>query len=186
MIVAFLGYVLPWGQISFWGATVITNLFRVIPYLGPWLVEWIWGGFSIGDATLKRFFVLHFLMPFVIVGIVIVHMIFLHETGSNNPLGVFSEADKVAFSPYFVYKDLVGFIIFISLYFFVIFFCGDLLLDPENFLKADPIHTPAHIQPEWYFLFAYTILRSVPRKVGGVLALAFSVLILYFLPIINF
>lgn len=185
MATAFLGYVLPWGQISFWGATVITNLLSAIPYCGNIIVEWLWGGFAVGNPTLSRFFTLHFLIPFVIAAIVIVHLIFLHETGSNNPIGVNSNFDKVPFHPYFTIKDIVGFII--ALYFLTILSIQNpyLLGDPDNFIPANPISTPAHIKPEWYFLFAYAILRSIPNKLGGVIALVISILILLILPITN-
>ena len=182
---AFLGYVLPWGQISFWGATVITNLLRAIPYCGNIIVEWLWGGFAVGNPTLSRFFTLHFLLPFVIIGAVILHLIFLHETGSNNPLGLNRNFDKLPFHPYFSTKDIVGF--FVAIYFLIILSIQNpyLLGDPDNFIPANPISTPAHIKPEWYFLFAYAILRSIPNKLGGVIALVASILIFIILPISN-
>nr|AZN62405.1 cytochrome b [Achatinella fulgens] len=183
MATAFLGYVLPWGQMSYWGATVITNLLSAIPYWGQNLVIWIWGGYSVGPATLGRFFSLHFILPFLILVLVLVHLIFLHLKGSTNPLGQLSGMNKVTFHPYYTLKDLVG---FIMIFLFMLTFCGFspwLLMDPENFLNANSMITPIHIQPEWYFLFAYAILRSIPSKFGGVLALAFSLLILYFLPL---
>ena len=179
---AFLGYVLPWGQISFWGATVITNLLSAIPYIGKILVEWIWGGFAVDNATLIRFFTLHFILPFGIAALTILHLLFLHETGSNNPLGLNRDRQKIPFHSYYRFKDLVGFIIlFICLSFLVLFF-PQLLTDPENFIPANPLVTPIHIQPEWYFLFAYAILRSIPNKLGGVLALVISIAILFVLP----
>ncbi len=182
---AFLGYVLPWGQMSFWGATVITNLFSAIPYIGTELVYWIWGGFAVDNATLTRFFSLHFILPFLVLGMVIVHLIFLHKTGSSNPLGVNRNSDKIFFSPYFLYKDLMG-IIFILWFLVSLRLLNPWLLgDPENFIEANPLVTPIHIQPEWYFLFAYAILRSIPNKLGGVLALFAAILILYTLPFIN-
>lgn len=182
---AFLGYVLPWGQISFWGATVITNLLSAIPYCGTMIVEWLWGGFAVGNPTLSRFFTLHFLLPFVIAALVIIHLIFLHETGSNNPLGLNSNFDKIPFHPYFTIKDILGFII--AIYFLTILSMKApyLLGDPDNFIPANPISTPAHIKPEWYFLFAYAILRSIPNKLGGVVALVLSILILVILPFTN-
>lgn len=182
---AFLGYVLPWGQISFWGATVITNLLSAIPYCGSALVEWLWGGFSVGNPTLSRFFTLHFLLPFVIAAIVVVHLVFLHETGSNNPLGLNRNFDKIPFHPYFSIKDIVGFLV--ALYFLIILALTNpyLLGDPDNFIPANPISTPAHIKPEWYFLFAYAILRSIPNKLGGVIALVLSILIFLILPLTN-
>nr|YP_009258826.1 cytochrome b [Aneurus sublobatus]AFI54691.1 cytochrome b [Aneurus sublobatus] len=173
---AFLGYVLPWGQMSLWGATVITNLLSALPYLGNDLVKWLWGGFSVDNATLTRFFSLHFLLPFIIAAMVIVHLIFLHQTGSNNPLGVKSDIDKVPFHPYFSIKDLMGVIITMYLYIMMTLIEPRLLGDPENFIPANPLVTPVHIQPEWYFLFAYAILRSIPNKLGGVMAMAASIL----------
>jgi ubiquinol-cytochrome c reductase cytochrome b subunit len=178
IITAFLGYVLPWGQISFWGATVITNLLSAIPYLGQIIVEWIWGGFSVNNATLSRFFSLHYLIPFLICILVIIHLIFLHEEKSSNPMGIQASRDKIPFQPYFTVKDLVRIIIFIFLFILLNIQIPFLLIDPENFLPANPIRTPVHIQPEWYFLFAYAILRSIPNKLGGVIALLISILIL--------
>lgn len=185
MATAFLGYVLPWGQISFWGATVITNLLSAIPYCGTIIVEWLWGGFAVGNPTLSRFFTLHFLLPFVIAAIVIVHLIFLHETGSNNPIGINSNFDKIPFHPYFSIKDLVGFFIVLYLLIILSMQAPYILGDPDNFIPANPISTPAHIKPEWYFLFAYAILRSIPNKLGGVVALVASILILLILPLTN-
>lgn len=181
---AFLGYVLPWGQISFWGATVITNLVSTIPYIGNILVIWIWGGFSINNATLNRFFSLHFILPFIILILVIIHLYFLHLTGSNNPLGTNRNLNKIPFHIYFSYKDLLGFIIIIFLLRIIILQYPYIFRDPDNFIPANPIITPIHIQPEWYFLFAYAILRSIPNKLGGVIALVISIIILYFLPLI--
>nr|YP_009138366.1 cytochrome b [Leiopelma hochstetteri]AII41080.1 cytochrome b [Leiopelma hochstetteri] len=185
MATAFVGYVLPWGQMSFWGATVITNLLSAMPYIGSTLVQWIWGGFSVDNATLTRFFTFHFLLPFLTVGATIIHLLFLHETGSNNPTGLNSNPDKVPFHPYFSYKDLLGFYIMITSMCLLALFAPNLLGDPENFTPADPLVTPPHIKPEWYFLFAYAILRSIPNKLGGVLALAFSILILAIIPMIH-
>jgi ubiquinol-cytochrome c reductase cytochrome b subunit len=180
---AFLGYVLPWGQISFWGATVITNLFSAIPYLGRDIVYWLWGGFAVSAPTLSRFFGLHFLIPFVTTALVFVHLVCLHQTGSSNPLGLPRNVDKVRFHPYFVWKDVIGFVVFIGLAFTLITLGPWLLGDTENFIPANPLSTPIHIQPEWYFLFAYAILRSIPNKLGGVIALALAVIVLYLLPI---
>ena len=185
MATAFLGYVLPWGQISFWGATVITNLFSAIPYLGGDIVYWLWGGFAVDNATLTRFFSLHFLLPFVIRGFSIIHLLFLHTTGSRNPLGLNRNLDKIPFHPYFSRKDLLGIIILLFLFFYICLQNPWLLGDPENFIPANPLVTPVHIQPEWYFLFAYAILRSIPNKLGGVVALALAVMILYILPFYN-
>jgi ubiquinol-cytochrome c reductase cytochrome b subunit len=181
---AFLGYVLPWGQISFWGATVITNLFSAIPYIGGDLVQWMWGGFAVDNATLTRFFSLHFLLPFVIIGLSIVHLLFLHQTGRNNPLGVNRNFDKISFHPYFSSKDLFGFFVIILFLLIICFYSPWLLGDPENFIPANPLVTPVHIQPEWYFLIAYAILRSIPNKLGGVVALALSIIILIICPFI--
>ena len=179
---AFLGYVLPWGQMSFWGATVITNLFSAIPYIGTELVQWIWGGFAVDNATLTRFFTFHFLFPFAVAAASMVHILFLHQTGSNNPLGTSSQIEKVPFHPYFSFKDIVGFAVIITGLVILSLLNPYLLGDPDNFIPANPLVTPAHIQPEWYFLFAYAILRSIPNKLGGVIALAISVAILFILP----
>nr|ABU45718.1 cytochrome b [Porphyrospiza caerulescens] len=185
MATAFVGYVLPWGQMSFWGATVITNLFSAIPYIGQTLVEWAWGGFSVDNPTLTRFFALHFLLPFVIVGLTLDHLTFLHETGSNNPLGIPSDCDKIPFHPYYTIKDILGFVLMLSLLVSLALFSPNLLGDPENFTPANPLVTPPHIKPEWYFLFAYAILRSIPNKLGGVLALAASILVLFLIPLLH-
>nr|AFQ38134.1 cytochrome b [Iridosornis jelskii] len=185
MATAFVGYVLPWGQMSFWGATVITNLFSAIPYIGQTLVEWAWGGFSVDNPTLTRFFALHFLLPFVIVGLTLVHLTFLHETGSNNPTGIPSDCDKIPFHPYYTIKDILGFVLMLSLLVSLALFSPNLLGDPENFTPANPLVTPPHIKPEWYFLFAYAILRSIPNKLGGVLALAASILVLFLMPLLH-
>nr|BAM14863.1 cytochrome b [Ichthyophiidae sp. KUHE 20081126_27] len=185
MATAFVGYVLPWGQMSFWGATVITNLLSAMPYAGDTLVQWVWGGFSVDKATLTRFFSFHFILPFLIIGMSILHLIFLHETGSNNPTGLNSDTDKIPFHPYFSYKDTLGFMIMLSLLATMALFFPNLLGDPENFTPANPLMTPPHIKPEWYFLFAYAILRSIPNKLGGVLALLLSILILFTIPMLH-
>nr|YP_009943228.1 cytochrome b [Tupaia splendidula]QOD41456.1 cytochrome b [Tupaia splendidula] len=185
MATAFMGYVLPWGQMSFWGATVITNLLSAIPYVGTDLVEWIWGGFSVDKATLTRFFAFHFILPFVITALVIVHLLFLHETGSNNPLGINSDADKIPFHPYYTIKDILGVLALLTILSSLVLFAPDLLGDPDNYTPANPLNTPPHIKPEWYFLFAYAILRSIPNKLGGVLALVMSILILMFVPFLH-
>nr|ACY73813.1 cytochrome b [Eliurus carletoni]QDJ00013.1 cytochrome b [Eliurus carletoni] len=182
MATAFMGYVLPWGQMSFWGATVITNLLSAIPYIGTTLVEWIWGGFSVDKATLTRFFAFHFILPFIIVALVMVHLLFLHETGSNNPSGLNSDADKIPFHPYYTIKDILGVFLLLTFLIFLVLFTPDLLGDPDNYTPANPLNTPPHIKPEWYFLFAYAILRSIPNKLGGVLALILSILVLALLP----
>nr|YP_009058436.1 cytochrome b [Howella brodiei]BAE72441.1 cytochrome b [Howella sp. hksulu01]BAP40465.1 cytochrome b [Howella brodiei] len=185
MMTAFVGYVLPWGQMSFWGATVITNLLSAVPYVGNTLVQWIWGGFSVDNATLTRFFAFHFLFPFLIAGATIIHLFFLHTTGSNNPLGLNSDTDKISFHPYLPYKDLLGFAILLIALAALALFSPNLLGDPDNFTPANPLVTPPHIKPEWYFLFAYAILRSIPNKLGGVLALLFSILVLMLVPILH-
>nr|AIY61943.1 cytochrome b [Rugitermes sp. A TB-2014] len=182
MATAFLGYVLPWGQMSFWGATVITNLLSAVPYVGTILVQWVWGGFAVDNATLTRFFALHFLMPFVIAALVLIHLLFLHQTGSNNPMGTNSNIDKIPFHPYFTTKDIVGFTILIMTLTILSLKEPYILGDPDNFTPANPLVTPVHIQPEWYFLFAYAILRSIPNKLGGVIALAMSIAILFIMP----
>nr|YP_010173791.1 cytochrome b [Gerlachea australis]QSJ54434.1 cytochrome b [Gerlachea australis] len=185
MITAFVGYVLPWGQMSFWGATVITNLLSAVPYVGNALVQWIWGGFSVDNATLTRFFAFHFLFPFLIAGATMVHLLFLHQTGSNNPLGLNSAGDKIPFHPYFSYKDLLGFAALLVALATIALFTPNLLGDPDNFTPANPLVTPPHIKPEWYFLFAYAILRSIPDKLGGVLALFASILVLLVVPFLH-
>nr|ABF02199.1 cytochrome b [Philypnodon grandiceps]ABF02212.1 cytochrome b [Philypnodon grandiceps] len=185
MMTAFVGYVLPWGQMSFWGATVITNLLSAVPYVGNTLVQWIWGGFSVDNATLTRFFTFHFLFPFIVAAVTILHLLFLHETGSNNPVGLNSDADKIPFHPYFTYKDLLGFGIMLLALTSLALFAPNYLGDPDNFTPANPLVTPPHIKPEWYFLFAYAILRSIPNKLGGVLALLASILVLMLVPFLH-
>nr|YP_009987878.1 cytochrome b [Tachypleus gigas]QNL17499.1 cytochrome b [Tachypleus gigas] len=185
MATAFLGYVLPWGQMSFWGATVITNLVSAIPYIGQTLVQWLWGGFSVSNATLTRFFTLHFLLPFILLMMLMLHLLFLHQLGSNNPLGINSNLDKIPFHPYFSSKDNFGFLIMLMMFSMFLLTHPYFLSDPENFSNANPLVTPIHIQPEWYFLFAYAILRSIPNKLGGVIALITSILILFIIPMTN-
>nr|QCL17406.1 cytochrome b [Strigocuscus celebensis] len=185
MATAFVGYVLPWGQMSFWGATVITNLLSAIPYIGTTLVEWIWGGFSVDKATLTRFFAFHFILPFIITALALVHLLFLHETGSNNPLGINSNLDKIPFHPYYTTKDALGLTLMLLTLLLLSLFSPDILGDPDNFSPANPLNTPPHIKPEWYFLFAYAILRSIPNKLGGVLALLASILILLAMPLLH-
>jgi len=182
MATAFMGYVLPWGQISFWGATVITNLFSAFPYIGTILVEWLWGGFAVDNATLNRFFALHFILPFVILALIIAHLLFLHQTGSSNPIGLNSDSDRIPFHSYFSIKDILGYTFVLSIFIILILFNPNIFTDPENFLVANPLVTPTHIKPEWYFLWLYAILRSIPNKLGGVLALFFALLILFTLP----
>nr|YP_010506496.1 cytochrome b [Syritta pipiens]QUE27785.1 cytochrome b [Syritta pipiens]UXF58188.1 cytochrome b [Syritta pipiens] len=185
MATAFMGYVLPWGQMSFWGATVITNLLSAIPYLGIDLVQWIWGGFAVDNPTLTRFFAFHFVLPFIVAAMVMIHLLFLHQTGSNNPIGVNSNLDKIPFHPYFSYKDIAGFIVLLGTLTMLTLWNPYMLGDPDNFIPANPLVTPLHIQPEWYFLFAYAILRSIPNKLGGVIALVMSIAILMIMPFYN-
>jgi len=185
MATAFMGYVLPWGQMSFWGATVITNLFSAVPFVGGSIVEWLWGGFSVSNATLNRFFSLHYLMPFAIVGVVIIHLALLHKDGSNNPLGINTNVDTIPFYPYYYVKDLFAFFVFAFVFAILVFFYPNLLGHPDNYIPANPLVTPAHIVPEWYFLPFYAILRSIPDKLGGVVAMVSAILVLFLLPIVN-
>lgn len=185
MLTAFMGYVLPWGQMSFWGATVITNFLSAIPYIGNDAVQWVWGGFSVGNATLNRFFSLHYLFPFILIGLAIIHLVLLHTEGSNSPVGLNPNSDKIPFHIYFTSKDMYGFILLFILISLLIFYIPNTLGDPENFIKANPLVTPVHIMPEWYFLFAYAILRAIPNKLGGVIALILSILVLAIIPFIH-
>nr|YP_010261331.1 cytochrome b [Libellula quadrimaculata]UIB40238.1 cytochrome b [Libellula quadrimaculata] len=185
MATAFMGYVLPWGQMSFWGATVITNLLSAIPYLGITLVQWVWGGFAVDNATLTRFFTFHFVLPFIVAATTMIHLLFLHQTGSNNPIGVNSDSDKIPFHPYFSWSDIMGFMVMVMLLIMLSLINPYLLGDPDNFIPANPLVTPIHIQPEWYFLFAYAILRSIPNKLGGVIALVMSIAILFIMPLMK-
>ena len=180
-----MGYVLPWGQMSFWGATVITNLFSAIPVIGGAIVEWLWGGFSVSNATLNRFFSLHYLMPFLIAGLTIVHLSLLHKTGSNNPLGINKNIEVVSFYPYFYVKDLLAFFVLIALFSFFVFFFPNYLGHADNYIPANPLVTPAHIVPEWYFLPFYAILRSIPDKLGGVIAIGGALVLLLLIPFIQ-
>nr|VFU78681.1 Cytochrome b oxydase [Proasellus aragonensis] len=183
MATAFLGYVLPWGQMSFWGATVITNLVSTLPIFGQELVQWLWGGFAVGGATLTRFFALHFLVPMVISALVLIHIMYLHQTGSTNPTGLMVSVDKEMFHPFYSIKDMTGMAMMLTFLLLMSLAAPFLMGDPENFNEANPLSTPLHIQPEWYYLFAYAILRSIPNKLGGVVALLLSVLVLYFIPL---
>ena len=185
MATAFMGYVLPWGQMSFWGATVITNLFSAIPLIGKDIVDWLWGGFAVDNPTLNRFFSLHFTFPFIIVGAVLIHLILLHEVGSNNPLGITLKTENIPFYPYFYTKDLFGLIILFLIFFIFIFYYPNTLGHPDNYIEANPMKTPLHIVPEWYFLPFYAILRSIPNKIGGVIAMFGSLIILLTIPFIN-
>jgi len=182
---AFMGYVLPWGQMSFWAATVITNMLSAIPWVGPDLVQLVWGGFSVDNATLNRFFSLHYLLPFLITALVFVHLIALHQHASNNPLGISSNIDKVPFHPYFTYKDVFGFFLFGIFFAYFVYFDPNVLGHPDNYIPANPLVTPAHIVPEWYFLPFYAILRSIPSKLGGVIAMVGAILILLVLPFVH-
>jgi ubiquinol-cytochrome c reductase cytochrome b subunit len=185
IITAFIGYVLPWGQMSFWGATVITSLASAIPVVGDTVVTWLWGGFSVDNATLNRFYSLHYLLPFIIAGASLVHIAALHQYGSNNPLGTNSSVDKVTFYPYFYVKDLVGWMAFAVVFSVFVFFYPNVLGHPDNYIPANPMSTPAHIVPEWYFLWVYAILRSIPNKLGGVAAIALVFISLLALPFVN-
>ena len=185
IITAFIGYVLPWGQMSLWGATVITNLLSVIPFIGNFIVEWIWGGFSVDNPTLNRFFSFHYVLPFILVGLSIIHILILHQDGSGNPLGIDSKVDKISFYPYFFLKDLLSCILFIIYYSIFVYFAPNLLGHPDNYVEANSMVTPIHIVPEWYFLPFYAILRSIPDKLWGVIMMLFSILILFFLPFIH-
>jgi ubiquinol-cytochrome c reductase cytochrome b subunit len=185
MATAFIGYVLPWGQMSFWGATVITNLFSAIPVVGESIVQWLWGGFSVDNATLNRFFSLHYLLPFAIAGLALVHLVLLHQNGSTNPLGIESNVDKISFYPYFYVKDLLGFVTLMALFTFFVYFQPNTLGHPDNYIPANPMVTPAHIVPEWYFLPFYAVLRSIPDKLGGVLAMGGAIVMLLIMPWLN-
>jgi ubiquinol-cytochrome c reductase cytochrome b subunit len=185
MATAFIGYVLPWGQMSFWGATVITNLFSAIPVVGESLVIWIWGGFCVDNATLNRFFSLHYLLPFAIVALVLAHIIMLHKKGSSNPIGIYTKVDKVSFYRFFIPKDIFGWVILFAIYSFFVFKYPNYLGHSDNYIEANPMVTPAHIVPEWYFLPFYAILRSIPDKLFGVLAMFGALVILFFIPFLN-
>ena len=185
MATAFLGYVLPWGQMSFWGATVITNLFSVIPFIGVDLVQWLWGGFSVSNSTLNKFYSFHYILPFVLTVFVFLHLILLHKVGSNNPLGIDLKNKIINFYPYFYIKDLFSFLCMLFLLIFVISFYPNFFGHSDNYIIANPMVTPSHIVPEWYFLPFYAILRSVPNKLGGVAAMGGSIFVLFFLPILK-
>lgn len=180
---AFIGYLLPWGQIRFWGATVITNLLSAVPYIGKDLVEWLWGGYRVNNATLNRFFALHYLIPLVIAVLVIRHLIFLHERGSSNPIGIKSSGIRIPFHLFYTYKDIIGFVIILTSTILICHYFPNYMGDPENFSTANPLVTPTHIKPEWYFLWAYAILRSIPNKGGGVTAILAAIVLLYLGPL---
>ena len=184
MATAFMGYVLPWGQMSFWGATVITNLFSAIPLVGEGIVQWLWGGYSVDNPTLSRFYTLHFLLPFLIVGVVFLHIVALHTHGSNNPLGIDRKGpqDSIPFHPYYTVKDFFGLGIALTIFFSVVFFAPDYMGHPDNYVPADPLKTPSHIVPEWYFLPFYAVLRAIPDKLGGVIAMFSAIFVLFLLP----
>ena len=185
MATAFMGYVLPWGQMSFWAATVITNLFSAFPIVGEPIVAWLWGGFSVDNATLNRFFSFHYLLPFLIIGAVLAHLAVLHQNGSNNPLGVQAATDKIPFYPYFIIKDLFSWVVAFIFYFGFVFFAPNYLGHTDNYIEANAMVTPSHIVPEWYFLPFYAILRSIPHKLGGVIAMFAALLVLLLLPYLN-
>lgn len=186
MATAFVGYVLPWGQMSLWGATVITNLVSAVPLVGEDILIWLWGGYSVGGPTLSRFYMLHFLMPFVMLFVAAVHTVLVQHAGSNNPLGVDLSEDAIPFTPYYLVKDFWGFILFGGVYAFLVFFAPNLLGHPDNYIKADPLVTPPHIVPEWYFLPFYAILRTIPDKALGVVAMGGALVVLWLLPFISF
>jgi ubiquinol-cytochrome c reductase cytochrome b/c1 subunit len=184
MATAFMGYVLPWGQMSFWAATVITNLFSAVPVVGDSVVTWLWGGYSVGNPTLNRFYSLHYLLPFLIVGVVALHLVALHQHGSNNPLGIDAKGpqDKIPFHPYYTVKDMVGLGVFLLAFSVLMFYYPNWLTEPDNYIPANPLVTPAHIVPEWYLLPYYAILRSIPDKLGGVIAMFAAIAVLFLLP----
>ena len=185
MATAFLGYVLPWGQMSFWGATVITSMFTAIPKVGSAIVEWLWGGFTVNNPTLNRFFTLHFVIPFAIVGVTFIHLTLLHRDGSSALIADSTGVDKISFYPYFFLKDVFALYVYFFVFGALVFYAPNYLGDPNNYIPADPIHTPLHIVPEWYFLPFYAILRSIPHKTGGILAMIFSLLVLFIIPFLN-
>nr|AZL93190.1 cytochrome b [Diapriidae sp. ZJUH_2016010] len=185
MMTSFMGYILPWGQMSFWGATVITNLISTIPFFGKMIVEWVWGGFTINNSTLNRFYSMHFILPFMMIIFIIIHLMFLHKSGSNNPMGTNSNMNKIMFHPYFTFKDLIMMIMMMMMFLLMCLIYPYIMNDPENFIEANSLITPIHIQPEWYFLFAYSILRTIPNKLGGVISMILSIMILLILPMLN-
>ena len=185
MATAFMGYILPWGQMSFWGATVITNLFSAIPFVGKDVVDWLWGGFSVDNPTLNRFFSLHFFLPFILAGLSCIHIILLHQYGSGNPLGIYIKSENIPFFPYYYVKDLYGVFVLMLVFSVFIYYYPNTLGHPDNYIMADPMKTPLHIVPEWYFLPYYAILRSIPNKIGGVIAMAGSLIVLLLIPFIN-
>jgi ubiquinol-cytochrome c reductase cytochrome b subunit len=185
MAAGFLGYVLPWGQMSFWGATVITNMFSAIPWIGDSIVQLLWGGFSVDQPTLNRFFSLHFLIPFILVGVVGLHLILLHENGSNNPLGINLNVEKIPFFTYYIIKDIFGIVVFIAFFSYFVINIPNYLGHSDNYIEAQPLVTPTHIVPEWYFLIYYAVLRTIPDKLGGVIAMLLAIAILLALPFLD-
>ena len=182
---AFTGYVLPWGQMSFWGATVITSMVTAIPIAGKMIVQWLWGGYTVANPTLNRFFSLHFFLPFIIAGLSLIHLALLHKVGSNNPIGSDTGVDDLPFYPYFASKDVFAFFVFLTFFATFVFYFPNTLNHPDNYIPADPLQTPAHVVPEWYFLPYYAILRSIPHKAGGIVAMVGSILVLALIPFIN-
>ncbi len=182
---AFTGYVLPWGQMSFWGATVITNMVTAIPIAGKYIVQWLWGGYTVSNPTLNRFFSIHFVLPFIIAGLSLIHLALLHKEGSNNPLGSDAGIDDIPFYPYFVSKDIFALSTFLVFFSIFVFYFPNVLNHPDNYIEADPLETPAHVVPEWYFLPFYAILRSIPHKAGGIVAMGGAILVLLLIPFIN-
>ena len=182
---AFTGYVLPWGQMSFWGATVITSMVTAVPVAGQPLVQWLWGGYTVGNPTLNRFFSIHFFLPFLIAGVSLIHLALLHKVGSNSPLGSDTGVDDLPFYPYFAVKDAFAFFCFMLFFAVFVFYFPNVLNHPDNYIPADPLQTPAHVVPEWYFLPFYAILRSIPHKVGGILAMLGAILVLLLIPYTN-
>jgi ubiquinol-cytochrome c reductase cytochrome b subunit len=185
MATAFTGYVLPWGQMSLWGATVITNMVTAIPVAGTSIVQWLWGGYTPGNPTLRRFYSIHFVLPFLIAGMTLIHLALLHKVGSNSPLGSDTGVDDVPFYPYFVSKDIFAFTVYLIVFAIFVFYFPNVLNHPDNCIPADPLHTPAHVVPEWYFLPYYAILRSIPHKALGILAMGGSLIVLFLIPYIN-
>jgi ubiquinol-cytochrome c reductase cytochrome b subunit len=185
MATAFTGYVLPWGQMSLWGATVITNMVTAIPVAGKPIVQWLWGGYTVANPTLNRFYTLHFVLPFIIAGVTLIHLALLHKVGSSSPIGSDTGVDDVPFYPYFFSKDLFAFSVYLLVFGIFVFYFPNVLNHPDNYIPADPLHTPAHVVPEWYFLPYYAILRSIPHKAGGIVAMLGSLLVLFLIPFTN-
>jgi ubiquinol-cytochrome c reductase cytochrome b subunit len=185
MATAFTGYVLPWGQMSLWGATVITSMVTAIPVAGKPIVQWLWGGYTVANPTLNRFYSIHFVLPFLIAGMTLIHLALLHKVGSNSPIGSDTGVDNIPFYPYYVSKDIFAFTVYLLIFGIFVFYFPNVLNHPDNYIPADPLHTPAHVVPEWYFLPYYAILRSIPHKAGGIVAMLGSLLVLFLIPFIN-